>query len=377
MEKKNQDSTFNIEILTPTGFQSFDGVKRYWHESFIRVYLTNGKSIDAANDHRFLMKGEWVYAKELIAGNLIGSGEEVSAIEEIFEGGWFYDPVNVANGETYLNDGNVVSHNTFLGSGDTLINPVTLLGMRGIPPKYQTKEGVKIYKEPEANHEYMILVDVGKGLRQDYSTFTAIDLSSAPWEQVAVYRNNQISPILFPNVIEKFAKLYRNALVIVENNNSGEVVCNGLYYDLEYENLYVESAVKSNGLGINMNRKSKRIGCSGIKDIIEENKLKVVDMETIQELTTFVVRGSSYEASPGNHDDLVMNLVLFGYFASTSHFLDLTDQNLKQLLFERNMKEIEDDVLPFGLIDDGQDYIDQLEREEKQKEWYTEYNFNF
>jgi len=251
--------------------------------------------------------------------------------------------------------------NTFFGTGDTLVSADCLLSLRAKPYVKLLEGGLmKVYKEPEKGHEYIMTVDVSKGRGQDYSTFNLLDISTRPFEQVAVYRNNTISPILFPNVIYKYAKSYNDAYVVIESNDQGSVVCNGLYHDLEYENMHVESAVKANALGIEINRKTKRLGCSAIKDILENNKLNIVDEQTILEISTFEARGQSYEASDGNHDDLMMNLVMFGYFVSTQYFADMTDINLKDMLFKQRMKEIEDDVVPFGVIDDGKDYSEQI-----------------
>jgi len=266
--------------------------------------------------------------------------------------------------------------NTFFGTGDTLINAETLMGMRAQPPK-KISEGNStfIYKEPQTDHQYVMTVDVSKGRGQDYSTFTLIDISTRPFEQVAVYRNNLISPLLFPDIIYKYAKFYNNAWVVVESNDQGTLVTNGLYNDLEYENLFMESTVKSSRIGIEMNRKVKRIGCSGIKDLLEENKLKIVDENTILEISTFVSKGVSYEASDGNHDDLMMNLVMFAYFATGSYFSTLTDVDIKDMLFKQQMKVIEDDVLPFGHIDDGLDHAEQQERQDQwsTKKWVEEW----
>ena len=242
--------------------------------------------------------------------------------------------------------------NTFFGTGDTLVNAETLMALRAKNP-IQVQGDCLIYEETQPGHDYVMCVDVAKGRGQDYSTFNVIDISTRPFKQVAVYRNNTISPILFPNIIYKFAKAYNNAYVVVESNDQGSVVCNGLYHDLEYDNLHVESMVKATGLGIEMNRKVKRLGCSGFKDIIENNKLEIVDEQTIIEISTFEAKGNSFEASNGNHDDLVMNFVMFGYFAGTTYFNEMTDINLKDMLFEQRMAEIENDVLPFGFIDDG------------------------
>ena len=263
--------------------------------------------------------------------------------------------------------------NTFFGTGDTLIGATTLLELKAKEPKRRIEnDSVLIYDEPVKNHEYIMIVDVSRGRGQDYSTFNVIDISARPFKQVAVYRNNTISPLLFPNIIYKYAKVYNEAYVIIESNDQGGVVCNGLYHDLEYENVHVESAVKANAIGIEMTRKVKRLGCSAIKDIIENNKLEIVDENTIMEISTFVARGQSYEASEGNHDDLMMNLVMFGYFATSNYFGEMTSINLKEMMFKQRIQEIEDDVLPFGFIDDGSDHIRQVEQEAHP--WAIEYS---
>ena len=256
--------------------------------------------------------------------------------------------------------------NTFFGTGDTLINAETLLSFRAKPPRKVFEGGdLLVYEEPTKSREYIMTVDVSKGRGQDYSTFTVIDIGTRPFKQVAVYRNNTISPILFPNIIYKYAKVYNDAYVVIESNDQGTLVCNGLYQDLEYDNVHMESAVKADRIGIEMNRKVKRLGCSAIKDILEEKKLDILDEQTIMEISTFVSKGQSYEASDGNHDDLMMNLVMFGFFVSTQYFSDMTDINLKQMMFEKKMQEIEDDVPPVGFIDDG---VAAYEEHEAQQE---------
>ena len=265
--------------------------------------------------------------------------------------------------------------NTFFGTGDTLINPECLLRQRSSEPIRIVENGhCLVYKEPEKSHQYIMTVDVSKGRGQDYSTFNLIDISVRPFEQVAVYRNNTISPLLFPNVIYKFANVYNEAYVIVEANDQGTLVTNGLYQELEYENLHMDSLVKADRIGVEMTRKTKRIGCSGIKDILEEDKLIIKDTQTILEMSTFVARGQSYEASEGNHDDLMMNLVLFGYFAVGNSFEEITDVSLKDMMFKQRMEEIEADVLPFGFIDDGLDGIveEDTTTNENVKPWYED-----
>ena len=269
--------------------------------------------------------------------------------------------------------------NTFFGTGDTLINAECLMSLRASNPIRSLEGGLlNIYEEPIKDHQYVMTVDVSKGRGQDYSTFNLIDISVRPFTQVAVYRNNTISPLLFPNVIYKYAKVYNNAYVVIESNDQGSLVCNGLWHDLEYENMHAESLTKANALGIEINRKTKRLGCSTFKDILENGKLKIVDEQTILEISTFEARGQSFEATDGNHDDLVMNLVLFGYFTTGSYFLDMTDINMKKLLFENRIKEMEDDIVPFGFVDDGSEDIAAIETEEDTlaKGWAIEYDPN-
>ena len=274
--------------------------------------------------------------------------------------------------------------NTFFGTGDTLINAQTLLAQVAQPHSEVLEGGdLLIYEKPDKLHSYIMTVDVSKGRGQDYSTFNVIDISQRPFKQVAVYRCNTISPILYPNIIYKYATLYNEAYVIVESNDQGSLVTNGLYQDLEYENLHMESFIRADRIGVEINRKIKRIGCSAIKDIIEHGKLNVVDPQTILEMSTFVAKGISFEASEGNHDDLMMNLVLFGFFAVGNNFEELTDVNLKEMMFEQRMKEIEDDVTPFGFIEDGMDGIlSPMELQNEEDPWIiadekrnSEFNF--
>ena len=274
--------------------------------------------------------------------------------------------------------------NTFFGTGDTLINAQTLLAQVAQPHSEALEGGdLLIYEKPDKLHSYIMTVDVSKGRGQDYSTFNVIDISQRPFKQVAVYRCNTISPILYPNIIYKYATLYNEAYVIVESNDQGSLVTNGLYQDLEYENLHMESFIRADRIGVEINRKIKRIGCSAIKDIIEHGKLNVVDPQTILEMSTFVAKGISFEASEGNHDDLMMNLVLFGFFAVGNNFEELTDVNLKEMMFEQRMKEIEDDVTPFGFIEDGMDGIlSPMELQNEEDPWIiadekrnSEFNF--
>ena len=242
--------------------------------------------------------------------------------------------------------------NNFIGTSNTLINSKTLLGLVAKRPQ-KVDNNLLYYAQPKEGHQYIMTVDVSKGRGQDYSTFNVIDITDGRFEQVCTFRDNMISPMLFPDIIIRTANIYNKALVIVENNDTGQVVCNTIYYEYEYENTFVESSVKRGGVGCTMTKRVKRIGCSNLKDLIEMSKFKIVDADTISELSTFESKGTSFAASSGNHDDLVMNLVMFAWFVSSEAFGNISAIDLKELLFKEKMQQIEDDVPPFGVIDDG------------------------
>jgi hypothetical protein len=261
--------------------------------------------------------------------------------------------------------------NNFEGSSNTLIDGNTLLSLSSQQPIHEKDEGkIKIYKELEyfdeektIPHEYIMTVDVSKGRGQDYSTFNIIDVSVSPFEQVCVYRDNLISPLLFPMVISKYASLYNNAYVLVEANDNGSVVSTSLLYDYDYDNQYMELKTGKNSYGIEMNKKIKAQGCSNLKDLIEENKLIIHDKNTIQELCTFDAKGRSYEAETGSHDDLVMNLVLFSWFANNPLFENMSDISIKDQLREEREILLTQEILPFGIIDSGNESTDEPEYE--------------
>ena len=261
--------------------------------------------------------------------------------------------------------------NTFHGKGNTLISANHLLAQVSVEPEF-FKENVWIYKQPVKEHEYVMTVDVSKGRSQDYSTFTIIDVSTTPFEQVCVFRDNNTSPMLLPDIIYKYANTYNKCYVVIESNDQGAVVCNGLYYDLEYENMFVESSIKANALGATMTRRVKRIGCSSIKDLIEQGKLKINDANTIVEMSTFVSKGNTYMAIAPNHDDIMMNLVLFAWFTTTDVFQSLTNIDMKDMLYKERLQAIQDDMLPFGYVESGNYEKDKYTKDEDGNIWFEQ-----
>ena len=252
----------------------------------------------------------------------------------------------------------------FIGSANTLITPSKLRTLAFRDP-LQNKDGYSIWEHPKSGNEYFISADVARGAGKDYSAFTVINVTDTPYKLVARYRSNEISPILYPDIIHKVAKYYNEAMVLVECNDIGGQVADALYHDFEYENM-ISSTVKgrkgqivsagfarNTSIGLRTTAQVKRIGCSTLKDLIEEDKLLILDFDVISELTSFCVRGKSYSAVEGCNDDLVMCLVLFSWCAQQRYFRELMDQELREKLFLDRVKEIQDDLTPFGFIETG------------------------
>tara|TARA_Y100000004_G_scaffold19283_1_gene19825 strand:+ start:3594 stop:5177 length:1584 start_codon:yes stop_codon:yes gene_type:complete len=259
--------------------------------------------------------------------------------------------------------------NSFLGTGNTLVNSNTLLGLKALEADW-TKDEVRVYERPKEGREYICTVDVSKGRGLDYSTFSIFDVTESPFKQVCTYRDNSVSPMLYPDLLNKYCRPYNDALIIIENNAEGGMVATQLHYDIEYPNVFVQGMTKADDIGVTMSRRIKRIGCSTMKELLEENRLIVVDRHTITELMTFVNKGSSFEADKGYHDDMVMNLVLFSWFITTDYFTSLTDKQVKDLLYSEQQKLIEDDILPVGVF--GHDHKEETFVDKEGDRWYID-----
>lgn len=354
------------KILTPNGFKSFDGIVKSEKET-IKICFYDNTYLTCTLDHILRVDGVFIEAEDVLIGSVIEGKKVVdilsNGVQEV------YDPINVSDGNLYISSG-VVSHNcNFLGSSFTLINGSTL---SKLSPKrcVFSNDGLDVYKNPEEGHIYVGIVDTAKGTGNDSSAISIIDITEAPYEQVAKYKNNKISPLLFPTVIHKIATEYNEAYVLIEINSS-EQVANILHSELEYENILTVYRGKGgqtvgsgfgkgvSQLGVNTDKKVKRIGCLNLKSLIEESKLLIFDADTISELTTFVSVKDSYEADDTYNDDLVMTLVLFAWLTTCQFFKDLSDVNLRDIIYKTQMEKIEQELTPFGFINDGREDEEQ------------------
>jgi hypothetical protein len=253
----------------------------------------------------------------------------------------------------------------FLGSADTLISGPKLNSLVFTRPT-TSNAGLDVYEDPVEDHTYTITVDVARGVEKDYSAFVVFDVSQFPHKVVAKYRNNQIRPIFFPQIIKEVASSYNSAYILCEVNDVGDQVAAGLYYELEYANLLMTAmrgragqvlgqgfSGKKVQLGVKMSKTIKKVGCLNLKTLVEDSKLVFEDFDIINELTTFIQKGNSFEAEDGKNDDLVMCLVMYSWMINEDYFKELTDQDIRKRIYQEQKNQIEQDMSPFGFISDG------------------------
>jgi hypothetical protein len=253
----------------------------------------------------------------------------------------------------------------FLGSSDTLISGIKLQTLTHDKP-IKTKKSLDTYEEPIPEHQYMITVDVARGVDLDYSAFTVIDITKMPYKMVAKYRDNTIKPIMFPYIVKDVGLHYNKAFVLCETNDVGDQVANALQYDLEYPNLLTcfirgrQGQVLGQGFGgnrveygVKMSKNVKKLGSINLKMLIEEDKLLINDYDTINELSTFIQKSNSFMAEEGKNDDLVACLIIFAWASTNEYFKEITDDDIRKRLFQENQDSEDNDMLPIGFLENG------------------------
>jgi hypothetical protein len=256
----------------------------------------------------------------------------------------------------------------FLGSQDTLIKASKIASLAFSEPIMQTPDGLTIYENPKEGNLYMMMVDTSRAMGQDYHAFTVLDVTQVPYKVVARYRNNQVPAAVYPNVLYSVASKYNGSYVLVEINDIGQQVADILRDELEYDNM-LEIVVKGKkgqklGVafggaktynGVKMSASIKKMGCMALKEMIEGDKIILNDYEIISELSTYISKSNSYEASTGYHDDLVSTLVMFGWLTTQPYYKELVDLDIRKKIYEDKLKKIEEDLMPFGFVSAGDD----------------------
>lgn len=347
-----------IEILSSSGFVELSNIRRT-QSKIIELNFESGKMLRCSPDHLLKTNTGFQRADSLSAYDVIETADGDDRISSMSESGdvdFVYDVCDV--GDYYANG--ISSHNCeFLGSSNTLFSSECLHYLSWEDPisiiEFNPGSCFKIYDMPKENHSYCVCVDVSEGTENDHSVVNVIDITEAPYHQVAIYRSNTIDPVLFSDIVAEIGNRYNEGFIIIENNSVGKMTADRLFYDNEYENILSTKKSDSDkisetslSIGIRTTKKTKVIGCSHLKSLVEKKILIIHDYDTIQECFTFVRSAGSYAAEKGKHDDCIMTLVLFAWLVNQEYFKDLTSMDSKELLKEKETWE-----MPIGFVNDG------------------------
>ena len=270
----------------------------------------------------------------------------------------------------------------FLGSVNTLISPAKIKTMAYMNP-VKTSGSIEMFEAPIKGHTYVATVDVSRGVDKDYSAFVVFDVTKMPFKVVAIYKNNEIKPFVFPNVIEQVCKGYNHAHILTEVNDIGQQIAEALQFEIEYDNLLMTTqkgragqvlgamfSGRGSSMGVRMTKQIKRIGCANVKTLIEGDKLLINSFKIIEEMSTFAKRGQSWQAEDGANDDLMMCLVMFGWLSNQPYFKELTNTNARLKMYQEQQNLIEQDIAPFGFLDDGINEHEQTTVDEYGDVWH-------
>jgi hypothetical protein len=376
MFKLNKD----LLVKTPTGFKSFSGIQKVYKPFYHWIIFEDGTEIKCSENHSF--GSEKIKASTIKVDDIL-QGKKIVYNEIVEEGVYLYDLLDVGEDNLYYSN-NIVSHNCeFLGSVNTLINPAKLRNLVYDDP-IKRNAGLDVYEEAKEENNYLITVDVARGIGNDYSAFIVFDITNFPYKIVAKYKNNEIKPMMFPSIIHQVAKGYNEAWLLVEVNDIGDQVASILQYDLEYDNVLMCAmrgragqivgsgfSGKKSQLGVRTTAAVKKLGCSNLKTLLEDDKLLVCDYDIIAELTTFSQKGNSFEAEEGCNDDLAMCLVIFSWLVAQDYFKEMTDNDVRKRIYEEQKNQIDQDMAPFGFISDGIDEMTSFVDDSGDR-WYTD-----
>lgn len=360
------------KVKTPDGFKNFNGVQKLIRPTHHHIIFEDGGELKVSEKHTF--------GVDRISPSTLRPGYELNGrviaynevVEETID---LYDLVGVKEGNVYIGS-DIVQHNCdFIGSAGTLIAGSKLKSLVYHDP-ITSSGGLDIFEDPIEGHEYLMTVDVSRGMKLDYSAFILVDITSYPHKLVAKYRNNTIKPMLFPDIIVSTCKKYNNAWILCEVNDIGDQVASIIYYDMEYENLLMTAMRGRAGqvlgygfsggkvqLGLKMAKAPKKLGCSNLKQMVESDKILFQDFQIINELTTFVEKRDSFSAEEGCHDDLVMCMVIYAWAVAQDYFKEMTEQSVREELYAEDKESLESDMAPFGFILDGSDARDEIDNE--------------
>jgi len=375
----------NYQIKTKNGYEDFYGIQVKSKYKTFCLSLEDGNELNCTADHKLMTPIGFVELSKLFEGDVVETENGFKKIVKISPNDKkesVYDVINAGKDYQYYTNGILSKNCEFIGSTNTLIHPVKLRSLVWHESiRKDMEDCFHIQKEPIPGHTYTMTVDVAEGQGLDYSTFSVIDVTEIPYRQVAKYRNNKIAPLLLPTVILQAGRYYNDAFVLIEINSIGLQVSDILHFELAYENLikiemkgkqgqqHTPGFKKKIAYGLKTTKQTKIIGCANLKTLIESDKLIINDYDTIQELMTFSADKQTFKAEEGNHDDLAMTLVHFGWLTGQRYFKENINNDIRASLQQEQLNIMDQDIVPFGIMDNGLDDPFDNPEEDAREKW--------
>lgn len=314
-----QNSEF--EILTPTGWQNFEGVSQNGIRKTIKIIFEDLSTIECTEEHPIYISLE----QSISAGNLhIGdivyslSGDKKIICISPGKADLVFDVIGVDNGNKFYANDILVSNCLFVRWDETLINSVKLMQLEGIQPTKKFDNQVRWYKEIEPKSSYVVALDPSMGTGGDNSAIEVFELPSM--QQVAEWQHNKSAIEQQLSILKSINQeihshgqptLYWS----VENNSLGEaaLVVIREVGEESFAGMMIHDPQRGHGKGrrgFTTTVKNKVEACAKLKSWIEKDKMKINSKNLISEFKNFVRSGETYKAKTGSTDDLVMATVL-------------------------------------------------------------------
>lgn len=229
---------------------------------------------------------------------------------------------------------------SFIGSSSSLLDTETMKNIQPIDA-VSIQGDLKIFEHPQDGEVgYVMIADVAEGVGADYSAISVIKIDNKKYTQVAVYKNNMVTPLEYAHKIMEISKLYHDAYCLVESNSIGNQVLYILESELEFERLFYTKRENNkivlelcktpkNKFGVRSTSSTKNLGCNRLKELVKQSVLKINSYDTFEELTNFASNGKTFQASSGCTDDLVMTLVLFAWLNIQPSFKEYETEIVK------------------------------------------------
>lgn len=302
-----------------------------------------------------------------IVETVIGTKGEIEYNEErwreLEREGWIpTSPWYVSMCKSFNNDSQKIAQElnvSFLGSSDNVV-PVEVIEKQMKSNVIQITDDWKlidtlvketwIWKDPIPGHRYICACDPSSGSGEDSTAIQIIDVDGVDengipcFEQVLEY-NGKVNGNEVGQLVDRYARIYNDALTVVECiGGYGDSVVLTLM-DLGYPNLYYDNPQMKNYTNQNLlkvqNAFEQQKQLPGFRtsalrlqmianfvDMLKSNAFRVRSQRTINELDTWIFKNGRPDHMDGSHDDLLTCLAM-GLFVMQFYMLKCEKQKVK------------------------------------------------